>query len=204
MRYAGRIIEWNDDRGFGFVMPNGGGDRAFVHISAFERKPSRPVTGLSVSYELVRDDKGRLNASTVRLATMKSNHKPVSGNGLRRKVIGTLFFGVLVLGWLFSKVPMIIVFVYAVMSVLAMLIYGIDKSAAKNNRWRTQESTLHLVSLFGGWPGALFAQDVFRHKSSKAEFQTIFWTTVLLNCVGLAWLLVSGTAVATNQSILGT
>lgn len=204
MRYAGRITEWNDDRGFGFVMPNGGGDRAFVHITAFERKPSRPVTGLPVSYELARDSKGRLNASAVRLATMKSNHKTISGSVFPRKVIGALFLGLLALGWLFSKVPAIIVLVYAAMSVFAIFIYGIDKSAAKNNRWRTKESTLHLVALFGGWPGALFAQDAFRHKSSKTEFQTIFWTTVLLNCAGLAWLLASGTAVTANQSILGT
>ncbi|MGD9578618.1 MAG: DUF1294 domain-containing protein, partial [Syntrophorhabdus sp.] len=33
-----------------------------------------------------------------------------------------------------------------------------DKSAARNERWRTQESRLHLFALIGGWPGALVAQ----------------------------------------------
>ncbi len=204
MRYAGRITEWNDSRGFGFVMPNGGGDRAFVHITAFKQKPSRPVTGLSVSYELARDARGRLNASAVRLASMKSNRHPAAASRFPGKVMGTVFLGLLALGWLFAKVPAIIVLVYSAMSILAVFAYAIDKSAAKNNRWRTQESTLHLVALFGGWPGALFAQDAFRHKSSKADFQTTFWATVFLNCAGLAWVLASGTAVRASQSILGT
>jgi uncharacterized membrane protein YsdA (DUF1294 family) len=90
------------------------------------------------------------------------------------------------------------------MSVLAILLYGVDKSAAVNNRWRIQESTLHFVGLIGGWPGALFAQDLFRHKSKKAEFQSIFWVTVVLNCAGLAWLLATGKAAAINQAILGS
>ncbi len=203
MRYAGRITEWNDDRGFGFVVPNGGGDRAFVHVTAFARQPSRPATGLPVSYELVRDGKGRLNACAVRPATASSNRRNRSGDGTPRTVIAALFLGVLATGWLFNKVPAILVLAYALMSALALLIYGIDKSAARNNRWRTQESTLHLVALFGGWPGALLAQSAFRHKSSKAEFQSTFWITVVLNCAGLAWLLASGAATTANQAILG-
>jgi uncharacterized membrane protein YsdA (DUF1294 family) len=73
-----------------------------------------------------------------------------------------------------------------------------------NNRWRIQESTLQFVGLVGGWPGALFAQDVFRHKSKKAEFQVTFWVTVVFNCAGLAWLLATGKADAINQAILGS
>jgi cold shock CspA family protein len=34
MRYQGRIGEWKDDRGFGFITPNGGGPRVFLHISS--------------------------------------------------------------------------------------------------------------------------------------------------------------------------
>lgn len=34
MRLQGKISEWNDARGFGFVQPNGGGERCFVHIRA--------------------------------------------------------------------------------------------------------------------------------------------------------------------------
>jgi uncharacterized membrane protein YsdA (DUF1294 family) len=40
----------------------------------------------------------------------------------------------------------------------------------------------------GGWPGALAAQRLLRHKSSKQEFQTVFWVTVVVNCGALGWL----------------
>jgi len=42
---------------------------------------------------------------------------------------------------------------------------------------------LHLLSLAGGWPGALLAQQLLRHKSAKAEFRQVFWATVVINIV---------------------
>ncbi|MCZ8014240.1 MAG: DUF1294 domain-containing protein [Limnobacter sp.] len=72
--------------------------------------------------------------------------------------------------------------------------YALDKSAAKKNRWRTSENTLHILSLVGGWPGALAAQRMLRHKNKKYSFQWIFWCTVVLNVTGLIGLLTSGGA----------
>jgi uncharacterized membrane protein YsdA (DUF1294 family)/cold shock CspA family protein len=204
MRYVGRITEWNDDRGFGFVMPNGGGDRAFVHIKAFERASSRPVAGTLISHELLKDGKGRFSATGVRLAIKSPNKEAASGSAWPRKVIGILFLAAMVLGWLFAILPTIVALAYGAMSVLAILLYGVDKSAAVNNRWRIKESTLHFVGLIGGWPGALLAQGMFRHKSKKMEFQSVFWVTVVFNCAGLAWLLATGKAAVLNQAILGS
>jgi uncharacterized membrane protein YsdA (DUF1294 family) len=47
--------------------------------------------------------------------------------------------------------------------------------------WRVSESTLHTLSLVGGWPGALVAQQMLRHKSNKASFRAVFWATVVTN-----------------------
>jgi uncharacterized membrane protein YsdA (DUF1294 family) len=77
---------------------------------------------------------------------------------------------------------------YAVLSVTAFVMYGVDKRAAERGRWRTPEATLHIVSVLGGWPGALLAQRVFRHKTRKQPFRTIFWCTVIANCTAAAWL----------------
>lgn len=55
MRYQGRITSWNDDRGFGFITPSGGGRRVFVHISAFPRGHGRPTENELVTYELAAD-----------------------------------------------------------------------------------------------------------------------------------------------------
>ena len=78
---------------------------------------------------------------------------------------------------------------YIAASAVAFVAYAWDKSAARNGRWRTSENTLHLLGLSGGWPGALIARQVFRHKSKKQSFIITFWATVVLNCSALAWLL---------------
>ncbi|MEH6583357.1 MAG: DUF1294 domain-containing protein [Halioglobus sp.] len=84
-------------------------------------------------------------------------------------------------------------------SAIAFLVYAMDKSAAKSGAWRTSESTLHWLSLVGGWPGGLVAQQVLRHKSKKQSFRTVFWVTVILNCAAYAGLL-TPTGTATLQS----
>jgi len=204
MRYVGRITDWNDEKGYGFVAPNGGGDRAFVHIKAFERVSRRPVGGQLISYELATDEQGRFKAAGIRFVALRPK-KDVSSNRAAwpRKVIGAAFLVLLALAWLSSRMPLAVLLAYAGASLVALVLYGADKSAAENNRWRTPESTLHVVALFGGWPGALIAQGIFRHKSKKEEFQTVFWTTVVLNCAALLWLLESGKAVAINRAVFG-
>jgi cold shock CspA family protein len=47
---------------------------------------------------------------------------------------------------------------------------------------------LHALAFAGGWPGALVARHTMRHKTIKQPFRTMFWATVLLNCLLLTWL----------------
>jgi uncharacterized membrane protein YsdA (DUF1294 family) len=86
-----------------------------------------------------------------------------------------------------GSLPLAVPIVYAAASVTAAIVYAADKSAARRNQWRTPERTLHLLALVGGWPGALVAQAVFRHKTRKMSFRLVFWMTVVLNCGALAW-----------------
>lgn len=70
---------------------------------------------------------------------------------------------------------------YVIMSLITYIAYALDKNAAKKGKWRTPEKTLHLLSLFGGWPGALCAQHQFRHKTQKQPFKSILWLTIVFN-----------------------
>jgi uncharacterized membrane protein YsdA (DUF1294 family) len=108
---------------------------------------------------------------------------------LPRKAIASLTAVALIVGWLLHTLPFEVVAVYAILSGIAFLMYAFDKSAAEHGRRRVPENTLHAVALFGGWPGALLAQEVCRHKTRKAEFQVVFWLTVATHCAVLAWLL---------------
>lgn len=77
---------------------------------------------------------------------------------------------------------------YVLLSTLAFLVYGADKSAARKGARRVPEATLHILGLLGGWPGALVARHVFRHKTRKQPFRTVFWLTVALNCACAGWI----------------
>ena len=90
--------------------------------------------------------------------------------------------GVAATGDLPAAVPAL----YAVASVLGFVLYRLDKAAAIRGGRRTPEDTLLVVGLIGGWPGALVAQSLFRHKSDKASFQALFWVSVALNSAVLA------------------
>ena len=72
---------------------------------------------------------------------------------------------------------------YGIVSVLAFFLYWSDKRKARADSWRTPENVLHAVELAGGWPGALLAQQVFRHKTRKVSFQLVFWLIVLMHQV---------------------
>jgi uncharacterized membrane protein YsdA (DUF1294 family) len=70
---------------------------------------------------------------------------------------------------------------YVVLSLICLLAYAFDKSAAIAGRWRSSEQSLLLLGLVGGWPGGLLAQQLLRHKSSKTSFRGAFWVTVVVN-----------------------
>jgi uncharacterized membrane protein YsdA (DUF1294 family)/cold shock CspA family protein len=191
MRFQGKVLNWNDDKGFGFVEPNGGGERAFVHISAFKPRSRRPVNGEIIIYELVRENNKRYKAENIKFArdARKSNDRRKSKSD---STFGSAFTIVFCMGLLASvlsgKLPAIVAGLYIVMSLITYITYAIDKSAAQKGSWRTPENTLHMFSLIGGWPGAFFAQTKLRHKSSKKEFRSVYWVTVVLNLCFLIWL----------------
>lgn len=81
------------------------------------------------------------------------------------------------------QVPGWVGLLYVVASIAAFLAYAIDKSAAASGAWRIPENTLLLLGLAGGWPGAIVAQRLLRHKSVKQPFRTLFWGTVIMNVI---------------------
>ena len=117
-------------------------------------------------------------------------------------VLGAVFFLIIVGVFVITaRIPPLILALYMVVSLITFIMYAVDKSAATKGAWRTHESTLHLLSIAGGWPGALFAQQKLRHKTKKQSFRFIFWVTVLLNCGAFIWLL-TPTGASTLQSLV--
>jgi uncharacterized membrane protein YsdA (DUF1294 family) len=71
-------------------------------------------------------------------------------------------------------------------NVLTLLIYGVDKRAARKAGYRVPESTLLFFGVIGGWPGAMLGQQLFRHKTQKQPFKTYFLASVMVNIVVMA------------------
>ncbi|MBB1473063.1 cold shock and DUF1294 domain-containing protein [Luteimonas sp. MC1782] len=182
---AGRITDWNDDKGFGFVLPNGGGVRAFVHINEFQRASRRPVAGDLISYLPSVDARGRTNARQVRHAGQLIE-KPRTPSRVPRAALGICALAAGVAACAAGVLPPLLLAAYLALSVLSYLMYRSDKLAARRDAQRTPEARLHLVDLLGGWPGALIAQQRYRHKTAKQSFQLTFWATVVFNLAGAA------------------
>jgi CspA family cold shock protein len=59
----GTVKFFNESKGYGFIAPEGGGNDAFVHISAVERAGMSTLTqDQRVSYELEQDQRGKTSA----------------------------------------------------------------------------------------------------------------------------------------------
>lgn len=189
MRSKGKITRWYDDKGYGFIKPADGGKQVFVHIRAFANRNRRPAINQLVTYALSFDRQGRACATRAALAGDRFSVNRIISNDSLLVIAAVLFLGVVGVAALAGKVPPWVPGLYMVASLLTFIMYAIDKSAARKGHWRTQESALHVMSLAGGWPGALVAQQKLRHKSRKKSFRSVFWATVLLNVGVFIWLL---------------
>ncbi len=190
-RFNGKITSWNDDKGFGFITPYNGEKDIFIHINAFKNRSNRPEINQIVTYSLSKDPKGRICAESVVRASDRNNQK--SEDNLNTFIwIIIAFFLILLFSIFTHQLPAIFLIIYLAVSLFTFVLYAVDKSAARKGKWRTPEMTLHLFSIAGGWPGAMLAQQILRHKTHKQPFRILFWITVALNISTFLWLVFSG------------
>jgi len=205
MRNKGSIAKWNDERGFGFISPSEGGGSVFVHISSFPRSDRRPSVNEAVSYTLAFDSHGRPQANDVRFIVGSHGSSlmrqiPKAGIAVPIAVAISFLAALAVLvavGWLGIS----LLALYYGASLITYGIYAGDKTAAQNAGRRTPETTLLLLSLVGGWPGALIAQVLLRHKTRKPSFLIGYWFTVIVNCIALG--VIVGKGVSPVKVLLG-
>ena len=192
MRFEGTLTSWNDERGFGRIESSQGGEPVFVHVSAWPRGSGRPQLGQSVAFEVELGPKGK-RAKNVEFIQARRRPRQSERAGRAQWGTATLFaipaflavYTVVAAVW---KLPLWVAGLYVGASAVTFIVYALDKAAANNGAWRTAESTLHMLALVGGWPGALLAQQFLRHKSTKQPFRQVFWATALLNVVALVLL----------------
>jgi len=189
VQLKGKIIKWNGDKAFGFIAPFAGGSEIFIHLSGFRNRTRVPRLNDIVTFTVSKDKDGRYRAEDARYAGEKLKKKQKSNVSTFSIVLAIGFLIVMTALSYMDYLPKQLKYAYYGLSVITFMIYAYDKYKAKRNAWRTPESTLHILAMLGGWPGAALAQQVLRHKSSKADFRRIFWLTVVINLAMLGWLL---------------
>lgn len=188
MRAKGKLIKWDNSKAFGFIAPNGDSRHIFIHKSAFSNRNRIPQINDIITFSKVKDKQGR-NCAIGATFSGENLQKKAGRNKSELSIyLAMTFLGLMLAAELMGHIPRNLAIAYFSLSLLTFLVYWIDKIKAKRNAWRTTESTLHMLALFGGWPGAAIAQQTLRHKSKKKEFRIVFWLTVVVNVAALVWL----------------
>mgnify|MGYP000989539894 CR=1 FL=1 len=195
MRYQGKIVEWNDAKVFGFVLPNAGGRKIFVHLKEFSDRGKRPQVGTLITFEMGLDASRRSCAINAEMVASRGEIKAAQQLREAREGRSTLSIW-LAAAWVLlvvamaiaSRYPWKVIAACSVINAATFVFYAADKAAAKRGGWRTPEAHLHLLALVGGWPAAAYAQRFFRHKTSKETFQATYWLTVIANNGLMLWL----------------
>lgn len=74
---TGTVKFFNENKGYGFIAPDGGGTDAFVHISAVERSGMATLhQNQRVTYELEEDRRGKMAAVNLKPADEASGDQP--------------------------------------------------------------------------------------------------------------------------------
>jgi cold shock CspA family protein len=60
--HKGKLVKWNDEKGFGFIDPGNGAKQVFLHISALKKHGRRPQIGDTIYYQLTMDKDDRIRA----------------------------------------------------------------------------------------------------------------------------------------------
>jgi len=193
---SGKLTAWKDRRGFGFITSTAGKQQIFLHISEIKDLTRRPQVGDAVYYYTIIKD-GKLRAQNAFILGARRKPKPFNQDNSNKTFARFLWqaltlsaFPVICSMYLFISTqnigPLVL---YPVVSIITFLAYADDKNRAQTNRWRTPESSLHLLEVLGGWPGGFIAQKKLRHKNRKTSYQAVFWLIVALHYIGwMVWL----------------
>ena len=184
----GILTEWNDERGFGFITPDSGGRKVFLHIKSLQSFARRPRIGELFFYKFAEDERGRPEARDAFQTILDEKRRIPFFHNFCRTVAGFWPLAIIPAGVLIYKTGSAVagvVAAFVINSLLIVLFYWLDKHLAQDQCWRIPEKSLHIWELCCGWPGALYAQYAFKHKRKKTAFMVTFYCCIALNVTAL-------------------
>ncbi|MCP1659915.1 DUF1294 domain-containing protein [Neisseria perflava] len=190
---SGTVVNWNDEKGYGFIRFGDQFQTVFFHISAFHYATRRPKTGQKVSFycnhATSQDSQKAVKVVLQGDECALFNALPPDYDRLNidmPKFLTNILIAVVFLAAVaYFSVKLAVL--YLLFSLISFILYRNDKQIAqkssKNSGYigRVPEKNLHLADIIGGWPGALIARAAYNHKTSKTRFIRIFWLSVAIN-----------------------
>jgi uncharacterized membrane protein YsdA (DUF1294 family) len=85
----------------------------------------------------------------------------------------------------------IIIGYMALINLIAIVMFGIDKSKARQGNSRLSEKSLFFISFIGGIWGGILGMMAFRHKTRKMSFKAVMFIILLINLAGYYYLIVN-------------
>lgn len=180
-RERGKLEDWLDQRGFGFIRrPDG--SKLYVHMKSIGKSTERPKIGDNLEYTVSPGKDGRPVATDVVFVAApppppppplldEHSHAPHTVLGIASRVFGAAVILALLSANIFmDRLPVWVAALYLIGGGASFMLYRNDKIAAIEHGWRRPEIRMHLVDLTFGIVGGLFAQHVFRHKTYKPSF----------------------------------
>ena len=180
--FTGRIVEWDRERGCGWLESDG--QRIFLHWREFAERRKRPEVG----------DEVRFTAGTGPTGEICAKNAVHVKSGGRFGIFGILLLLALLVCPTFAVVrlridPLVATCYTVLVNGITYLAYASDKERARQGRRqpagqrprRTPEVRLHFLELIGGWPSAFVAQRRLRHKCVKLRYQMEFWIIVAIH-----------------------
>ena len=191
--FRGRIAEWDNERGCGWIESDG--QRIFLHWREFAERRKRPEAGDLIRFTAGSGPNGQLCAQNAVHLNDDGRFGIFAGAvlaalillpsvAIARIAVGRPRGGILVAtasraqvidpGYRCAFLAGYVVLI----NLITYFAYVSDKARARQKDWRISEATLHFLELIGGWPGAFVAQRRLRHKCVKVPYQVVFWLIV--------------------------
>jgi uncharacterized membrane protein YsdA (DUF1294 family)/cold shock CspA family protein len=181
-REQGELVDWRDERGFGFIQRPGGAGKIYVHMKSIGKSVDRPKPGDHMDYAIGSGKDGRPIAIDVKIIGAPPKPAPASAPlreahtvlGISTRVVAAaVILALLSANIILYRLPVWVAALYLIAGAGSFILYRGDKRAAETRAWRKPERRLQLLDLTFGIVGGLFAQHVFRHKTYKPGFVTV-------------------------------
>jgi len=174
----GYIVNFNKEKGYGFIRSGEQKEDIFVHISKVKNSKTLEQ-GQEVTFNIQKTNRG---LSAINVEAGAKQRSPYLIFGLISLLLVTATYL-----YLSQKTHFILAYLIAI-NIATFLIYGYDKFISSSDKLRVPELILQILALLGGSPSALMAQKFFRHKTIKSSFQLVYWGIVLMQVGILMWI----------------